>query len=87
MRIGIIGSGKIGGTAARLFVDAGHDVVIATPAVPRPSPTWSRSPEAKGRVSSLIEKIGFAPIDAGSLAEGGRRQRPGEARELVGEPG
>lgn len=29
MRIGVIGAGNIGGTAARLFADAGHDVVIA----------------------------------------------------------
>jgi predicted dinucleotide-binding enzyme len=29
MRIGIIGSGMIGGTAARLFVNAGHEVAIA----------------------------------------------------------
>ena len=29
MRIGIIGSGKIGGTAARLFEAAGHDVAGA----------------------------------------------------------
>ena len=33
--------------------------------------------EAKDRVSALIEEIGFAPIDSGSLAEGGRRQQPG----------
>lgn len=32
--------------------------------------------EAKDRVSALIEEIGFAPIDSGSLAEGGRRQQP-----------
>jgi predicted dinucleotide-binding enzyme len=29
MRIGVIGAGNIGGTAARLFADAGHDVVIS----------------------------------------------------------
>jgi 8-hydroxy-5-deazaflavin:NADPH oxidoreductase len=29
MRIGIIGAGNIGGTAARLFADAGHEVVIS----------------------------------------------------------
>lgn len=29
MKIGIIGSGNIGGTAARLFVEAGHEVAIA----------------------------------------------------------
>jgi 8-hydroxy-5-deazaflavin:NADPH oxidoreductase len=25
----------------------------------------------------LIDEIGFAPVDTGSLAEGGRRQQPG----------
>jgi predicted dinucleotide-binding enzyme len=33
--------------------------------------------EAKAVVSKLIEQIGFAPIDTGSLREGGRRQEPG----------
>jgi predicted dinucleotide-binding enzyme len=32
--------------------------------------------EAKGVVSRLIEEIGFAPVDTGSLKEGGRRQQP-----------
>jgi 8-hydroxy-5-deazaflavin:NADPH oxidoreductase len=32
---------------------------------------------AKERVARLIEEIGFAPIDAGSLAHGGRMQEPG----------
>jgi predicted dinucleotide-binding enzyme len=32
--------------------------------------------EAKGVVSGLIEEIGFAPVDAGTLA-GSRRQEPG----------
>jgi predicted dinucleotide-binding enzyme len=189
MRIGVIGSGKIGRTAARLFVDAGHDVAIANSRGPETladmvadlgerataatvedaassaelvlvaipfgrhgelpaealanrivvdamnyypqrdghlreldegttssselfaahapaarvvkafnTMMWtvlrdrgSQAPlderlvlfvagddeEAKGRVSSLIEEIGFAPVDTGSLAEGGRRQQPG----------
>ena len=34
-------------------------------------------PQAKAVVSKLIEEIGFAPIDTGSLREGGRRQEPG----------
>jgi predicted dinucleotide-binding enzyme len=29
MKIGVIGSGKIGSTAARLFIAAGHEVAIA----------------------------------------------------------
>ena len=33
--------------------------------------------EAKRVVSGLIEEIGFAPVDTGSLAEGGRKQQPG----------
>jgi 8-hydroxy-5-deazaflavin:NADPH oxidoreductase len=209
MEIGIIGSGRIGATAARLFVDAGHDVVIANSRGPdsltdlvqdlgesaRPATVedaasiaelvlvaipfgrygelpaealrnkivvdamnyyperdghfreldedtttstellaahapdarvvkafntmrWtdlgergSQGPlderlvilvagddqEAKDRVSALIEQIGFAPVDTGGLAEGGRRQQPGssvyvkplfpnEAMDLLSEP-
>jgi 8-hydroxy-5-deazaflavin:NADPH oxidoreductase len=31
---------------------------------------------AKAEVARLIEQIGFAPVDTGSLREGGRRQQP-----------
>jgi hypothetical protein len=52
--------------------------------------------EAKAVVNDLIEGIGFAPVDTGSLAEGGHRQEPGspiyndpmtpdEARERLAE--
>jgi predicted dinucleotide-binding enzyme len=34
---------------------------------------------AKAQVSELIEELGFAAVDSGSLAEGGRRQQPGGA--------
>jgi predicted dinucleotide-binding enzyme len=51
-------------------------------------------PEAKAVVARLIEEIGFAPVDTGSLRDGGRFQQPGspisarlmtgrEARDLV----
>ncbi|MCA1728843.1 MAG: NAD(P)-binding domain-containing protein [Actinobacteria bacterium] len=33
--------------------------------------------EAKAIVSHLIEEIGFAPVDTGSLRDGGRKQQPG----------
>jgi 8-hydroxy-5-deazaflavin:NADPH oxidoreductase len=33
--------------------------------------------EAKELVAGLIDELGFAPVDTGSLAEGGRRQQPG----------
>jgi len=35
--------------------------------------------DAKKTVMNLIEAIGFAPVDTGSLADGGRRQQPNTA--------
>jgi 8-hydroxy-5-deazaflavin:NADPH oxidoreductase len=45
VRVGIIGSGHIGATAARLFVDAGHEVAIAN----------SRGPES---LAALVDELG-----------------------------
>jgi predicted dinucleotide-binding enzyme len=45
MKIGVIGSGKIGGTAARLFVQAGHEVAISN----------SRGPAS---LAALIRELG-----------------------------
>jgi 8-hydroxy-5-deazaflavin:NADPH oxidoreductase len=45
MKIGIIGSGNIGGTAAKLFANAGHDVAISN----------SRGPES---LTSIVNSIG-----------------------------
>lgn len=36
-------------------------------------------PEAKQVVSDLIVQIGLAPVDTGSLSEGGRKQQPGSS--------
>lgn len=35
--------------------------------------------DAKEQVAVLIDELGFAPVDTGSLADGGRRQQPGAA--------
>jgi 8-hydroxy-5-deazaflavin:NADPH oxidoreductase len=45
MNIGIVGSGNIGATVARLFADAGHDVAVSN----------SRGPES---LVPLVEEIG-----------------------------
>jgi predicted dinucleotide-binding enzyme len=45
MNIGIVGSGKIDATAAKLFTNAGHDVAVSN----------SRGPESLG---PLVEEIG-----------------------------
>jgi predicted dinucleotide-binding enzyme len=45
VRIGIVGSGKIGGTLAKRFVDAGHEVAVSN----------SRGPET---LAVLVEELG-----------------------------
>ena len=60
MRIGTIGAGMIGSTLAKLWAEAGHDVVIA-----------SRHPD---QLKPLIERIGAravagTPIEAAALGE------------------
>ena len=53
--IGFIGSGNIGGTVARLAVDAGHDVVVSN----------SRGPET---LRQLVDELG-PTASAGTVAE------------------
>jgi predicted dinucleotide-binding enzyme len=55
MRIGIIGAGRIGGNAARLFANAGHELLLS----------YSREPE---RLRALAEEIG-PRANVGSVAE------------------
>jgi predicted dinucleotide-binding enzyme len=54
MKIGIIGTGNIGGTAARLFVRAGHEVAVSN----------SRGPETlTGLVSELGDRAQALTVD------------------------
>lgn len=55
MRIGIIGSGRIGGTLARLLTGAGHEVVLSN----------SRGPET---LADLVAELG--PLATASTVEG-----------------
>lgn len=52
MRIGVIGAGNIGGTAARLFADAGHDVLIANSR----GPETLRDEEGDGVRAATVEE-------------------------------
>ena len=54
MRIGIVGAGMIGSTLSKLWVDAGHDVRLAT-----------RHPES---LQPLLERLGKR-ASAGTPAE------------------
>ncbi|MEA2490556.1 MAG: 8-hydroxy-5-deazaflavin:NADPH oxidoreductase, partial [Acidobacteriota bacterium] len=55
MKIGIIGAGHIGATAARLFIDAGHEIAISN----------SRGPET---LRDLVAELG-PKAQAGTPAE------------------
>src|SRR6185369_17150259 len=60
MRIGIVGAGMIGSTVAKLWVDAGHDVRLAT-----------RHPE---ELAPLVERLGShasagTPADAAAFGD------------------
>lgn len=60
MRIGIIGSGNIGGTLARLWAGAGHQVVLAN----------SRGPESLAGLVAGIGPAASASTPAGAAAAG-----------------
>src|SRR5690242_5326113 len=55
MKIGIIGAGKIGGTLARLFAQAGHEVAISN----------SRGPDT---LAELVDEIGHG-VQAMTVAD------------------
>jgi predicted dinucleotide-binding enzyme len=59
MRIGIIGSGKIGATAAKLFTRAGHEVAIAN----------SRGPDSLAGVAEDIGARAATVDDAAAFGE------------------
>ena len=59
--LGTIGSGKIGGTVAKLAARAGYDVVLSN----------SRGPET---LKDLVDEIGWDALDAGTLADSWRFQ-------------
>ncbi|CAA9270055.1 MAG: hypothetical protein AVDCRST_MAG10-3222 [uncultured Acidimicrobiales bacterium] len=56
MRIGIVGTGNIGGTLARLLVRAGHEVVLAN----------SRGPEAVAGLAAELGERATASTAAGA---------------------
>src|SRR5262249_5451467 len=60
MKIGIIGAGRIGGTAAGLFGRAGHDVGLSN----------SRGPASlSDLVSTINREVGGSRVEAGSVAD------------------
>jgi 8-hydroxy-5-deazaflavin:NADPH oxidoreductase len=86
--VGLIGSGNIGGTVARMAVEAAHVVKVFNnitswhlQGLARPSGAPDRSalpiagddPAAKAAVTAFLNAIGYDSVDAGTLGTGGRR--------------
>ncbi len=79
MKVGIIGSGHIGGTLARLLIQAGHDVVIANSRGPAslgelvaelgPRASAATAPEAARQGDIVIEAVPFGKLSTLPRAE------------------
>src|SRR5919108_2511097 len=62
MRIGIIGSGNIGGTAAQLFADAGHQVAISNSRGPQSLRDFEKSGGSNIKAMTIEEAIAFGDV-------------------------
>jgi 8-hydroxy-5-deazaflavin:NADPH oxidoreductase len=62
MKIGIIGSGNIGGTAAQLFADAGHQVAISNSREPQSLKDLEKSSGSNVKAMTLEETIAFGDV-------------------------
>lgn len=59
MRVGIIGAGRIGGNAARLFAQAGHDVMVS----------FSRDPDKLEQLAATIGATVGSPTEAAHFGD------------------
>ncbi|HZA89878.1 MAG TPA: NAD(P)-binding domain-containing protein [Solirubrobacterales bacterium] len=78
MQIGIIGSGKIGGTTARLFVDAGHEVAIANSRGPDSLTGLAEELGDRVRAATVEDAAGFGDVVLVAIPFGRYRELPPE---------
>ena len=64
MRIGVIGAGRIGGNAARLWAAAGHDLMLS----------YSRDPAKLERAAADIGGRAGTPAEAAAFGHLGHRR-------------
>ena len=82
MRIGIIGAGNIGSTAAGLFVGAGHEVVIANSRGPRTLEGIVAEIGPNARAGTIEEAASFGEVVMEAIPFGRYRELP--AQKLSG---
>ncbi len=76
MKIGFIGSGNIGATAARLFVEAGHEVAISNSRGPETLKSLVSQLGGKARAVSVNDAVQFGDIVFISIPFGKCKQLP-----------
>ncbi|HEX5347096.1 MAG TPA: NAD(P)-binding domain-containing protein [Pseudonocardiaceae bacterium] len=62
MKIGIIGAGRIGGNAARMFTRAGHEVLVSFSRDPDTLPALAAELGDRARVGTAAEAATFGPV-------------------------
>lgn len=78
MRIGILGSGQIGGTAARLLTAAGHEVALAHRGGPESLREQVAALGAKARAATVEEAVDFGEVILLALPWRSRGELPAE---------
>jgi predicted dinucleotide-binding enzyme len=81
MKIGIIGAGNIGGTSARHFVQAGHEVAISNSRGPETLRDFVSELGEKARAVAPREAIDFGEVVVVSIPFGRYRELPWEGAE------
>jgi predicted dinucleotide-binding enzyme len=79
MRIGLIGTGHIGGTLARLFVDAGHEVAVSNSRGPDSLTGLVGELGARARALTPAEAAAFGEVVVVSVPFGRYQEVPAEA--------
>ena len=79
MKIGIIGSGNIGATAARLFARAGHEVAVSNSRGGEGLETLIAELGGRGRATGIAEAARFGEVVLVAVPFGRYEQLPAEA--------
>lgn len=79
MKIGIIGAGLIGGSAARLFAEAGHEVALANSRGPETLTDLVEEIGARAQAATVEEAARFGDVVLVSIPLGRYRELPAEA--------
>lgn len=78
MKIGVIGAGNIGGTGAKLFVEAGHEIAIANSRGPETLTDLVNELGANARAATVEEAAQFGEVVLISIPLGEYRELPVE---------